>query len=64
MLSFLELYTNLLKFVNYKLYKDIGLNYPPPLESVDEPFFGFNALDIQGLQNQINNKTDQDTNVI
>ena len=32
MLSFLELYTSLLKFVNYKLFKDVGLDYPPRLE--------------------------------
>jgi len=61
MLSFLELYTNLLKFVNFKLFKDIGLNYPPPLENADEPFFGFNSTDIKSLQDQINIKHQQDT---
>jgi pescadillo protein len=32
MLNFLELYTSLLKFVNFKLYKDIGMEYPPRKE--------------------------------
>ena len=58
MLSFLELYTSLMKFVNFKLFKDIGLTYPPPIENVDEPFFGFSSLDIKGLQDQINSKSD------
>jgi len=32
-----------LKFVNFKLFKDIGLEYPPPTENVDIPFYGFNS---------------------
>lgn len=60
MLSFLELYTNLMKFVNYKLFKDIGLSYPPPLENVDEPFFGFNSSQIQSLQEQVSSKKGKD----
>jgi pescadillo protein len=64
MLSFLELYTNLLKFVNFKLFKDIGLSYPPPIENVDEPFFGFSSVDVRNLQDQINNKNNQfDSNI-
>lgn len=27
--TFMEFYTALLRFINFKLYKDIGLNYPP-----------------------------------
>ena len=27
--TFMEFYTALLRFINFKLYKDIGLTYPP-----------------------------------
>lgn len=50
MLNFLELYTSLLKFVNLKLFKDIGMEYPPPLENSELPFFGFTSLDIRSIQ--------------
>jgi len=53
MLNFLELYTSLLKFVNFKLFKDVGLDYPPRLEFVDTPFFGLEALSIKTIQTQI-----------
>jgi pescadillo protein len=33
MLSFLELYEAVLTFVNFKLYHDLGVTYPPPLDS-------------------------------
>ena len=33
MLSFLELYEAVLTFVNYKLYHDLGLVYPPPIDN-------------------------------
>lgn len=29
MLTFLEFYTTMLGFVNYKLYSDLNLHYPP-----------------------------------
>jgi pescadillo protein len=56
MLTFIELYANLLKFVNYKLYKDIGMAYPPPLENVDFDSFGFTSQQIHSLQQSCNNK--------
>lgn len=60
MSNFLELYTNLMKFVNLKLFKDIGLEYPPPQENSDLTFFGFNSLDIRSLQDKINLKTSKE----
>ena len=33
MLSFLELYEAVLTFVNFKLYHDLGLTYPPPVDA-------------------------------
>lgn len=53
MSNFLELYSTLMKFVNFKLFKDIGLQYPPPEENADLPFFGFNSVDIQKFQEKI-----------
>ena len=64
MLSFLELYTNLMKFVNLKLFKDIGMEYPPPLENLGANFFGFNSVDIRNIQENITNRSSKDkTNV-
>lgn len=57
MLSFLELYTSLLKFVNFKLFKDVGLDYPPRLEFVDTPFFNLDSLSIRNIQTQIDSNT-------
>ena len=60
MLNFLELYTNLMKFVNLKLYKDIGVEYPPPLENIELPFFGFNSIGIKGLQDNFSTRSSKD----
>jgi pescadillo protein len=64
MLSFLELYTSLLKFVNFKLFKDIGLEYPPRLEFVDQPFFGLDSLSIKNVQNQVESKTAEEKETV
>lgn len=53
MLNFLELYISMMKFVNFKLFKDIGLQYPPPEENSDLPFFGFNSLNIKSFQDKL-----------
>ncbi|KIJ45138.1 hypothetical protein M422DRAFT_251331 [Sphaerobolus stellatus SS14] len=48
MLTFLELYQTLLGFVFFKLYTDIGLVYPPPLDaSKDEAAAGVGAYSLQ-----------------
>lgn len=67
--SFLELYLNLMKLINFKLYKDIGLEYPPNVKESDSLFFGYNSLIIKDLQKQIShsneeNKETIDTNLI
>ncbi len=61
MLNFLELYTTLMSQVNLKLFKDIGMEYPPPEENVDLPFFGLNSVQVKGLQDNIT-KRDKPTN--
>ncbi|GJJ08749.1 mRNA-binding ribosome synthesis protein nop7 [Clathrus columnatus] len=48
MLTFLELYQTLLGFVFFKLYTDIGLVYPPPMDiSKDEAAAGVGAFSLQ-----------------
>ena len=36
--DFLELYTNLMQFVNFKLFKDLGLDCPFPKKMMIFPF--------------------------
>ncbi|KAF8973723.1 Pescadillo N-terminus-domain-containing protein [Flammula alnicola] len=48
MLTFLELYQTLLSFVFFKLYTEVGLVYPPPLDvKKDGDGAGVNALSLQ-----------------
>ncbi|KAG6881582.1 mRNA-binding ribosome synthesis protein nop7, partial [Termitomyces sp. T32_za158] len=48
MLTFLELYQTLLGFVFFKLYADIGLVYPPPLDlKKEEEGAGVGAFSLQ-----------------
>lgn len=70
MSSFLELYLTLLKFVNIKLFKEIGIAYPPPEENSDLVLFGFNSLEIRAFQEKYKNmhqdaliKTKEEINV-
>ena len=32
MVDFVDFYTTMLSFVNFRLYKDLGLHYPPQLQ--------------------------------
>lgn len=36
MTTFVQFYTTMLKFVNFRLYKSLGLHYPPKLADTDE----------------------------
>ncbi|KAF9478034.1 pescadillo-family protein [Pholiota conissans] len=48
MLTFLELYQTLLSFVFFKLYTDVGLVYPPPLDiKKQDDGAGVNAFTLQ-----------------
>lgn len=50
MLTFLELYQTLLGFVMFKLYTDVSLLYPPPLDkSKDEGAAGVGAFALRGV---------------
>jgi len=62
MSNFLELYISLMKFVNLKLFKDIGMDYPPPKENYDMTFFGLNSLDINKIQNKVGIKAESEKN--
>ena len=61
--DFLELYTNLMQFVNFKLFKDLGLDYPLPQENADIPFFGFNSLNIKQLQEKVQEKKNREEEI-
>lgn len=36
MTTFVQFYTTMLKFVNFRLYKSLGLHYPPKLADAEE----------------------------
>ncbi|KAF9998053.1 mRNA-binding ribosome synthesis protein nop7 [Entomortierella chlamydospora] len=55
MLTFLEFHQTLCGFVNYKLYSDVNLVYPPALDlKLDEGGAGMNALIIESTQSAAN----------
>ena len=56
MINFLELYTSLVTQINLKLFKDIGLEYPPPEDNADMPFYGFSSLDLRSMQDSISKR--------
>ncbi|OAQ29564.1 hypothetical protein K457DRAFT_125757 [Linnemannia elongata AG-77] len=55
MLTFLEFHQTLCGFVNYRLYSDVNLVYPPTLDlKLDEGGAGMNALIIESTQSSAN----------
>jgi pescadillo protein len=52
MLTFLEFYETLIRFVNYKLYAGIGLNYPPGVDQTVEraQYYTYSAFQLQAKQ--------------
>ncbi|RXW24755.1 hypothetical protein EST38_g1054 [Candolleomyces aberdarensis] len=60
MLTFLELYQTLLGFVNFKLYTDASLVYPPPLDTKkDDMAAGVGAFSLQAAQAQAKKSTEK-----
>ncbi|KAG0048388.1 mRNA-binding ribosome synthesis protein nop7 [Gryganskiella cystojenkinii] len=55
MLTFLEFHQTVCGFVNYRLYSDVNLVYPPALDlKLDEGGAGMNALIIESTQSSAN----------
>ena len=55
MTTFLEFYQALLKFINFKLYSDLAIAYPP------QNYYGethLNVLDVKNLQKAARKKFD------
>ena len=59
MTSFLELYQSLMKLINFKLYKDLGLEYPPNVKETDSLFFGYNSSILSNLQQQVKSLSEE-----
>lgn len=61
MMSFAEFYIALLRFINFKLYKDGGIEYPPkeldPLNLTASTVFSLIQPSIKQMQKQIQQKT-------
>lgn len=65
MLTFLEFYQTHLGFVNFKLYTDVNLVYPPKVDSSkDEGAAGLGALIIETTNNLVGlSSTSQDSEI-
>jgi pescadillo protein len=62
MMNFLDFYQVLLAFVNYKLYRDLGLEYPPKLDHVKyEKGAGLAAFELHKLGTAVTVAMDVDT---
>jgi hypothetical protein len=47
--TFLEFYVALLKFINYKLYTDLGLKYPTEYYAKDQNSIYLDVVKVQEL---------------
>ena len=43
--TFLEFYLSLLRFVNYKLFTDVGLEYPPRADAYNDDLMNISVVE-------------------
>eukprot|EP00492_Amphilonche_elongata_P003364 TRINITY_DN3680_c0_g1_i1.p1 TRINITY_DN3680_c0_g1~~TRINITY_DN3680_c0_g1_i1.p1 ORF type:complete len:217 (-),score=39.79 TRINITY_DN3680_c0_g1_i1:152-802(-) len=59
MVTFLDFYETLLKFVNFRLYQQVGLHYPPLIDkNLDNAGLGFRRIKLETLE-QAENRLEQ-----
>ena len=62
MLTFMEFYETMMKFVLFKLYSNIDLEYPPSVlkDTVEEQAFSYNSIVYQTIEKSAEAKADEE----